>query len=182
MMTGAGTLTFEAGDSHADSEADVRSDGTKPASAGPVLCLSLELDLTAELEQAPTHDLVRFQPRRTVPGILRENRRAVERVVNVEIPAHPGLAEAENPGDADVELLKPIFVNRVCWNQVDVHIGGACRSAPARPDVSTQQGRDLRVRSRIARHDRDVEKIVSVARKTKNWSGGRLNKLPPERR
>ena len=85
----------------------------------PSPCLSLEVDLTAELEQTTTHNLVRSQPRCSVPGVLRKNRGAVEGVIDIEIPAHPGLSEAENPGNADIELLEPIFVLRLRGNQID---------------------------------------------------------------
>ena len=135
------------------------SEACVSAGSTPRLAVS-EIDLTAELEQAPTHNLVRGQPLGTIPGVLGQNRRAVERVVDIEIPAQPGLAEVENPGDADVELLEPIFVERLIWDQVDVDVGVTRRGAPARPDVASEGRRDLRIGSRVARQDRDPGDVL----------------------
>src|SRR5712691_2680392 len=129
--------------------------GRSPHQQGPVPCLSLELDLTAELEQTSAHDLVRFQPRCPVPGVLRENRGAVERVIDIEIPAHPGPSEAENPGDADIELLEPIFVLRLRCDQVDPYLGGA-----AGREVTAEVWRDLRIARRVGRRDRNAGNVL----------------------
>src|SRR5262245_52158943 len=103
---------------------------------------TLEVDLAAEFKQAPAHDLVRLQPLRTVAAVLRENRSSVDHVVDVDIAARADLPEAEEPGEADVELLESIFVECLRGDQVDVDIRVARRGAAARPQVATQRGRD----------------------------------------
>jgi hypothetical protein len=75
-----------------------------------------EVELAAEFDQAPAHNLYGLQPLVAVPSRQIEDRARVEQVVDVDIPAHLDLPQLEQPAETEVQLPEPIFKDGVGWD------------------------------------------------------------------
>ena len=126
---------------------------------------SSERELGAELEQPPAHNLDRVHPLvilGTVPRLLVEDGAPVEDVVGVDIPPQLRSSHREGPAKTEIQLLDPIVVECVGWDQVDGRglitggrgLAGACRQVPAKRCL------DLSVSGYVARCDREPWKTL----------------------
>src|SRR6266849_2052774 len=64
----------------------------------------LEVHLDAELEQPSRQDFGRREPGRSISSVDRQNRAAVERVVDVELRFETLSLDPEHPAEAKVDL------------------------------------------------------------------------------
>src|SRR5256885_5338725 len=100
---------------------------------------SSEVELGAQFEQAPPHNLNRLQPLGSEPGRHIEDVAPVAQVINVEIRPHLALAYRKDPAEPDVHLLEAILIQHARREHVDRCRGrGACREG------STEKRRKLR--------------------------------------
>src|SRR3954468_14095377 len=122
-----------------------------------VLCVpSLsETHLRAELQRASGQDLRRRSPRRAEAVVDREERTGVERVVDVELGLDALVAEPERAGEAEVELLDAILVERLRREQVDRD-----RGVGARREIAAERWCGIAVAEHEARVVRNPRQIL----------------------
>src|SRR5262245_41624940 len=97
--------------------------------------LNLKIDLQSEFCKPRREHRSHLLPRGTVARVDRENRRRVERVVQLEprLDAR-GADAAEHTVDGEVQLIdSPLAIERARIDQLDV-----CRSADARRQIAPQ--------------------------------------------
>src|SRR5437762_6414566 len=111
-----------------------------------------EVDLSAELEHPAAENLQWSQPLASrcagVPRGHVEHVARVEQVVEISVPAHAHLPDAEAPRETDVHLPQPLFEVAAVRNHVDDDAGVAGRGAAALPEIAAERLPNLRVRVR----------------------------------
>ena len=86
---------------------------------------SSKIHLCAELREARLKNLLRREIR-GIRRVLHENRTRVRQVVDVQIERRPGRPRnAEDFGDAEIELVEPLAVHRAGREQIDRDVGAA---------------------------------------------------------
>src|SRR5206468_10247007 len=122
--------------------------------------VGLEVELAAELEQPPPHDLNGLQPLVSVPGRHVQNGARVEEVVDVHIPAQSQLPHPEGPAETKVHLPESILEQRVRREEVDRDVGGTRAAPAALAEIAPERGQNLCIAVRPARGEGNPRNIL----------------------